>query len=102
MFTHVVRMMGTSLAMSELGFEAAAISSTVAVTGAVVLPLTTMIPVGGFIGFTGTGQAVQHLGATATFILGAFLPLLAIVLRIWLRKTEQGETAGEFAPVGAS
>ena len=39
MFTHVVRMMGTSLAMSELGFEAAAISSTVAVTGAVVLPL---------------------------------------------------------------
>jgi hypothetical protein len=43
MFTHVVRMMGTSLAMSELGFEAAAISSTVAVTGAVVLPLPPLL-----------------------------------------------------------
>jgi len=42
--------------------------------------------VGGIIGFAGTGYAVQRLGMTSTFVMGAFLPLIAIVLLIPIRQ----------------
>lgn len=41
---------------------------------------------GGIIGFGGTGQVVQHLGMAPTFIMAAFLPLIAIVLLIPIRQ----------------
>ena len=41
--------------------------------------------VGGIIGYAGTGYAIQHLGLTSTFVIGAFLPLIAIVLLIPIR-----------------
>lgn len=158
--------MGTSLAMNNLGFVAAAISSTGAIAGAVTLPLPLLIGwlsdrlgrkrvlafcyltgsvsmlvlsaseslwhfwiaaalgrfavsvgrvvgsaltadlvpqeslgkgmslfsattwIGGIIGFTGTGYAIQHLGLISTFIIGAFLPLAAIILLIPIRQAE--------------
>jgi MFS family permease len=161
--------LGTSLAMNELGFVSAAISSTMAVGGAVTLPLPPLIGwlsdrvgrkrllalcylagtvgllllavsvslyhfwvansllsvlayvgrgvgsalvtdlasqeslgrgislfsattwIGGIIGFAGTGYAVQHLGMAPTFIVGAFLPLIAIILLIPIRQAERGE-----------
>jgi len=45
-----------------------------------------MISVGGIIGFAGTGYAFQNLGMLSTFIIGAFLPLIAIVLLIPIRQ----------------
>ena len=169
--------LGRSLAMNELGFAAAAISSTAAVGGAVTLPLgplvgwlsdrvgrkrllalayipgavgllalalssslthfwiatslvfimgsvhgavgsalvTDLVPqaslgkglslfsattwAGGIIGYAGTGEAVQHLGPTTTLIIGAFLPLLALLLLLPVRDAERGDAAGELAPV---
>jgi MFS family permease len=41
--------------------------------------------VGGIIGYAGTGYAIQHLGLASTFVIGAFLPLIAIVLLILIR-----------------
>jgi MFS family permease len=174
-----VRVLGTSLAMEELGFSAAAISSTGAVGGAVVLPLlplvgwlsdrlgrrrflalsylggtvgllvlavsvslwhfwvaaclvsvlfnvynslapalvTDLVPqaslgtgmslfgatgwVGGIIGFAVTGQAVQSLGMRTTFILGAFLPALAILLLIPIRPTRREDGIADLAPLRA-
>ena len=168
----IVRGLGTSLAMNNLGFVAAAISSTGAVGGAVTLPLppligrlsdrvgrkrflvlcylagtvgllvlaasvsvwhfwvatslvfitgsvnsavgsalvTDLVPqaslgrgislfsatawVGGIIGYAGTGYAVQNLGMTSTFIMGAFLPLIAIVLLIPIRQAGGGLRPG--------
>ncbi len=37
---------------------------------------------GGIVGFTATGYAMQNLGTTATFLLGAVLSLIAIMLLI--------------------
>ena len=163
--------LGTSLAMDELGFVSAAVSSTGAVGGAVILPLppligwlsdrvgrkrllalcylagtvglfalavsislwhfwvaasllsvlsyvssgvgsalvTDLIPreslgrgislfnatgwVGGIIGFAGTGYAVQTLGMVSTFIVGAFLPLIAIILLIPIQQAGRVEGA---------
>jgi MFS family permease len=174
-----VRVLGTSLAMEELGFSAAAISSTGAVGGAVILPLlplvgwlsdrlgrrrflalsylggtggllvlavsvslwhfwvaaclvsvlfnvynslapalvTDLVPpaslgtgmalfgatgwVGGILGFAVTGQAVQILGMKTTFILGAFLPVLAILLLIPVRPTRQQDEIAELTPLRA-
>ncbi len=45
--------------------------------------------VGGVIGFAGTGYAVQNLGMTSTFVIGAFLPLIAIILLIPIRRAER-------------
>jgi MFS family permease len=42
--------------------------------------------IGGIIGFAGTGYAVQALGMTATFVVGAFLTLMAILLLIPIRR----------------
>ena len=161
--------LGTSLAMNELIFLSAAISSTGAIGGAVTLPLsplvgwlsdrvgrkrllavcylvgtvgllvlaasislwhfwvaaslvsvlsivgggigsalvTDLVPqeslgrgmslftatswVGGIIGFAGTGYAVQNLGMTSTFVIGAFLPLIAIILFIPIRRAKRGK-----------
>jgi MFS family permease len=47
--------------------------------------------VGGIIGFAGTGYAVQNLGMTSTFVIGAFVPLIAIILLIPIRRAERGE-----------
>jgi len=49
-------------------------------TGMSLFIATTWI--GGIIGFTATGYAVQNLGMTSTFILGVFLSLIAIILLI--------------------
>lgn len=46
--------------------------------------------VGGIIGFAVTGYSIQHLGLYTTFIIGAFLPLLAVLLLIPIRQTELG------------
>jgi MFS family permease len=164
-----IRILGASLALDELGFGAAAISSTGAVGGAVILPLpllvgwlsdrlgrrrflalgylsgtlgllvmaasvslwhfwvgvalvsvlitvnrgvgsalvTDIVPqaslgrgmslfgaapfIAGIIGSTGAGEAAELLGLTATFILGAFLPLLAVVLLIPIRSSRPAE-----------
>jgi MFS family permease len=171
-----VRMLATPLAMDELGFSAAAISGTVAASGAVLLPLTPLsgwlsdrvgrkrlltfgyllgavglaalaasvslwhfwvayclvsvlnnfnnvvgsalvtdlVPqaslgrgmalfgasawVGGIIGSTGAGQAIQQFGTTTTFILGAFLPLLAILLLLPIREARREDAAVKVAP----
>jgi MFS family permease len=163
--------LGTSLAMDELGFVFATVSSTGAVGGAVTLPLppligwlsdrvgrkrllalcylagtvgllalavsaslwhfwvaasllsvlsyastgvgsalvTELVPqeslgrgislfnamgwVGGIIGFAGTGYAVQTLGMVSTFIMGAFLPLIAIILLIPIQQAGRVEGA---------
>jgi MFS family permease len=161
--------MGTSLAMNNLGFAAAAISSTGAIAGAVTLPLpllvgwlsdrfgrkrvlafcyltgavsmlilvksialwhfwiaaalrrfavsvgrvigsaltTDLVPqeslgkgislfsattwIGGIIGFAGTGYTIQHFGLIPTFILGALLPLMSIILLVPIRQAKQEE-----------
>jgi MFS family permease len=49
--------------------------------------------VGGIIGYAGTGYAIQHLGLTSTFVIGAFLPLIAIVLLILIRVPRREESA---------
>ncbi len=162
--------MGISLAMNELGFISAAISSTAAVGGVVTLPLpplvgwlsdrvgrkrlmascylasamglsvlavsislwhfwvaaslvavlivsdsvgpalvTDLVPqeslgvgmslfsatlwAGGIIGYAGTGYAIQNLGMASTFVIGAFLPLIAIILLIPIRQAERKERA---------
>jgi MFS family permease len=41
--------------------------------------------VGAVIGYAGVGYAIEHLGLTATFVIGASLPLIAIVLLILVR-----------------
>ena len=162
-----VNMMGRSLAMKELGFAAAAISSTQAISGAVALPLpplmgwlsdrvgrkrslalcylagtagllvlaasaslwhfwvaasllrvlvsvnsavgsalvTDLVPreslgrgislfsatlwIGGIIGYASTGQAIQNLGMASTFIVAAFLPLIAVASLIPIRQARR-------------
>jgi len=167
---YFVAILSRSLVMNDLGFSAAAISSTGAIAGAVTLPLppllgwlsdhvgrkrllalcylggtvgllaltvsvslwhfwvvvslmnvlasggsvgsamvTDLIPqeslgrgmslftattgIGGIIGFAATGYAVQNLGTTFTFMVGAFLPLIAIVLLIPIRQAGREEGA---------
>jgi len=45
--------------------------------------------VAGIVGSAGTGYAFQNFGAFSTFILGALLPLIAIVLLIPIRQAAQ-------------
>jgi MFS family permease len=158
-----VFMMGRSLAMNDLGFAAAAISSAAAIGGAATLPLPPLVGwlsdragrkqylalgylagtagllclvvaeslwhfyvgsflvsilgpinlgvgcalatdlisresvgrgislfsattwIGGIIGYAGTGYAIQHLGLAPTFVIGAFMPLIAIVSLVLIR-----------------
>jgi predicted MFS family arabinose efflux permease len=54
--------------------------------------------VGGIIGSAGAGQALQHFGATVTFMAGAFLPLLAFLLLIPIREAPREEAAVKVAP----
>jgi MFS family permease len=58
---------------------------------------TTMMPVAGIIGSTGTGHSLQQLGETTTFILGAFLPLLATLLLIPIREARREEASVKVA-----
>lgn len=165
---YFVAILSRSLVMDDLGFSAAAISSTGAIAGAVTLPLslllgwlsdhvgrkrllalcylggtvsllaltvsvslwhfwvvvslmnvlasvgsvgsamvTDLVPqeslgrgmslftattwIGGIIGFAATGYAVQNLGTTFTFVVGAFLPLIAIILLIPIRQAGREE-----------
>lgn len=52
--------------------------------------------IGGLLGFTGAGFAIQYLGKVPTFIIGICLPLIAIILLIPIRsKVESyGTVAG--------
>jgi MFS family permease len=162
-----VALLGRSLVMNDLGFSAAAISSTTAISGAVALPLppligwlsdrvgrkrllavcylagtagllvlpasvslwhfwvamslmrvssnvsrgvgsalatdlapqealgrgmslfSAMLWVGAVIGFASTGYAVQNLGTTPTFVIGASLSLIAVLLLILIRQTRR-------------
>ena len=54
--------------------------------------------VGGIIGYAVTGQAIEHLGTTATFLGGAFLPLIAILLLIPIREARREKAAVKVAP----
>jgi MFS family permease len=47
--------------------------------------------IGGIIGFASTGYAVQHLGITPTFVIGAFLPMIALILLIPIRQPKRKE-----------
>ena len=49
--------------------------------------------VGGIIGFTITGHAVEGLGIGPSFIIGAFLGVIAVVLLVPIRETPRGELA---------
>jgi MFS family permease len=51
--------------------------------------------VGAVIGYAGTGYAIQHLGLTAAFVIGACLPLLAIVLLVLIRVPTRENIAAE-------
>jgi MFS family permease len=59
--------------------------------------------VGGIIGFAGTGHAIQSLGMTVTFRVGALLPLMAIALLIPIRQAGREKRAapslGKSTPV---
>jgi MFS family permease len=46
--------------------------------------------IGGIIGFAGAGYALQRLGALPTFIVGIFLPLIAIAVLIAIRSAPGG------------
>jgi MFS family permease len=48
--------------------------------------------IGGIIGFAGTGYTIQHVGMSFTFILGATLSLIAVILLIPVRQTVRGAT----------
>ena len=43
--------------------------------------------IGGILGFALTGYAIQNLGIVSTFISGAFLPFIAIILVLLIRQT---------------
>jgi len=45
----------------------------------------------GIIGFAGTGHAVESLGTTSAFIIGAFLPVIAVILLIPIREARDRE-----------
>jgi len=45
--------------------------------------------IGGIIGFAATGFAIQNLGMFLSFIIGACLPVIAMVLLIPIRKAEK-------------
>ena len=57
--------------------------------------------VGGIFGYTAAGQAIQRLGTTSTFVLGAFLPLLALLLLMPVREAKREEAESEVARVTA-
>jgi MFS family permease len=54
--------------------------------------------VGGVIGYAGTGYAIQHLGLTPTFVIGASMPLVAILLLVLIQEPgrERNGTAATF------
>jgi len=47
--------------------------------------------IGGILGFGTTGYAIQNLGLVSTFIMGSFLPLIAILLLIPVPKAKPAE-----------
>jgi AAHS family 3-hydroxyphenylpropionic acid transporter len=57
--------------------------------------------VGGIIGYAAAGRAVESLGLTPTLVLGAFLPLLAILFLIPIREARRKATAVGVAPAEA-
>jgi predicted MFS family arabinose efflux permease len=59
----------------------------------------TTIAAAGIPGFTGAGQAIEHLGMTSTLVLGAFLALIAIILLIPIREAVRQEAAVKIASV---
>jgi MFS family permease len=54
--------------------------------------------VGGIIGYASTGHAIQQFGTSTTFILGASLPLLAVLLLRPIRKARREKAAIKTAP----
>jgi MFS family permease len=57
--------------------------------------------VGNVIGYASTGYAIQHLGLTPTFVIGAFMPLVAIGLLILVRVPRREESAAHLQNSGA-
>jgi MFS family permease len=53
---------------------------------------------GGIIGYAATGEAVQQLGTMTTLILGALLPLCALLLLIPVREAARGREEGKLVP----
>jgi MFS family permease len=49
--------------------------------------------IAGIIGYAGTGYAIQRLGLTSAFVIGAFLPLIAIILLIPIRVPRRERSA---------
>ncbi|HYA13451.1 MAG TPA: MFS transporter [Syntrophales bacterium] len=50
--------------------------------------------IGGILGFGTAGYAIQNLGLVSTFVIGSFLPPIAIILLVPIRQAKPVETLG--------
>ena len=47
--------------------------------------------VGGIIGWSGTGYAIENIGILSSLITASFLPLMAIILLIFIQSAKRSE-----------